>query len=119
GCSLLPLEGGSLGTFSRKPTSQNQYFTCRTVLERSILEITDGRVVSRHLEEPVIRGLLEKKMNISLLSFDHIAPLCRLVESKDPEYRKAWLVKLWEYFKHCVIEDPTNRDRYLKSIESL
>ncbi|CAZ85444.1 unnamed protein product [Tuber melanosporum] len=118
GCSLLPLDGGSWGTFSRKSTSQIQYFTSRTPLERSILEITDGRLVSKDLECNVINGLLEK-MNISLLSFDHIPSLCRLVESKDPEYRKTWLANVWEYFTFCVEKDPAYMDYYLKSIESL
>ena len=119
GCSLLPLDGGSWGTLSRKSTSQIQYFTSRTPLERSILEVAAGSLVSKDLEEPVVDGLLEKGMNISPLSFDHLASLCRLVESKNPEYRKAWLVKVWEYFKLCVTKYPAKKDEYLKSIESL
>ncbi|PWW74720.1 hypothetical protein C7212DRAFT_298776 [Tuber magnatum] len=119
GCSLLPLDDGSWGTFSRKSTSKIQYLTPGTPLERSILEITHGRVVFKGLEGPVIDGLLERDMNISSLSFDNIAPLCRLVESKDPQYRKAWLANIWEYFGLCVKKYPTNKDGYLRSIESL
>ncbi|KAG0636272.1 hypothetical protein HOY80DRAFT_926003 [Tuber brumale] len=118
GCSLLPLDDGSWGTFSRKSTSKIQYFASRTPLERSILEITDGRLVSKDLERHVINGLIEK-MNISLLSFDHIAQLCQLVESKDLGYRKAWLTRVWKYFTLCVEKDFANKDLYLKSIESL
>ena len=122
GCSLLPLDGGSWGTFSQKSTSrtpQAQYFTPSTPLERSILEVADGKIVSGDLEGIVCDRLLEKGMNISPLTFDHIAPLCQLVESKNPEYRKAWLVKVWEYFRLCVTKSPDSRDKYLKSIESL
>ncbi|CUS15647.1 unnamed protein product, partial [Tuber aestivum] len=119
GCSLLLLDDGSWGTFSRKSTSKFQYFTSRTPLERSILEVTDGRLVSKDLEGSVVCGLLGREMNISQLTFDHIAQLCGLVESKDPQYRKDWLVNVWEYFEQCVIKDPANKDRYLKSIESL
>ena len=67
----------------------------------------------------MVDGLLEKGMNISPLTFDHIAPLCQLVESKNPEYRKAWLFNVWEYFRLCVTIYPDSRDKYLKSIESL
>ena len=122
GCSLLPLDDGSWGTFSQKSTSRTpraQYFTPSTPLERSILEVTDGKLVSGDLEEIVVDRLLEKGMNISRLTFDDIAPLCQLVESKSPEYRKAWLVNVWEYFRLCVTKYPDSRDRYLKSIESL
>ncbi|CUS15648.1 unnamed protein product [Tuber aestivum] len=119
GCSLLPLHDGSWGTFSPRSTSQIQYLTSITSLERSILEVEGGRLVSQDLERPVIEGLSKKEINISLLSFDHIAQLCRLVESKDPQYRRTWLANVWEYFEQCVIKDPANKDRYLKSIESL
>ncbi|PUU81436.1 hypothetical protein B9Z19DRAFT_971771 [Tuber borchii] len=122
GCSLLPLDGGSWGTFSQKSTSQTsrtQHFTPNTSLERSILEVAAGRLVSGGLEGIVVDGLLEKGMNISPLTFDHIASLCQLVESKNQEYRKAWLVNVWEYFRLCVTKDPDSRDKYLKSIESL
>ncbi|PWW74713.1 hypothetical protein C7212DRAFT_358974 [Tuber magnatum] len=118
GCSLLPLHDGTWGTFSPRSTSQIQYFISKTPLERSILEIAGGRLVSKDLEGPVIDALLERGRNISSLSFDDIDPLCKLVESRDPEYRKAWLVNVWEYFELCVAEDPTKRDQYLKSIES-
>ncbi|PUU81438.1 hypothetical protein B9Z19DRAFT_971761 [Tuber borchii] len=119
GCSLLPLEGGSWGTFSPNPISQIQYFASSTPLERSILEVAAGRLVSEGLGGIVIDGLLEKGMNISPLTFDHIASLCPLVESKNPEYRKAWLVNVWEYFRQRVTKDPDSRDKYLESIESL
>ena len=122
GCSLLPLDDGSWGTFSQKSTSRApraQYFAPSTPLERNILEVTEGRLVSGDLEEIVVDRLLEKGMNISRLTFDHIAPLCQLIESKSPEYRKAWLVKVWEYFRLCVTKYPDSRDEYLKSIESL
>ncbi|CUS15651.1 unnamed protein product [Tuber aestivum] len=119
GCSLLPLDDGSWGTFSGKSTSQIRYFISKTPLERSILEIADGRLVSQDLEGPVTDALLEKEMNVSPLTFEDIAPLCALVESKDTEYRKAWLVSVWEYFELCVTKNPTNKDQYLKSIESL
>ena len=119
GCSLLPLEGGSWGTFSRNSPSQIQYFASSTPLERSILEVADGKLVSEGLGGTVIDGLLEKGMNISKLTFDHIASLCQLVESKSPEYRKAWLVNVWEYFRLCATIYPGSRDKYLKSIEWL
>ena len=122
GCSLLPLDGGSWGTFSKKSTSrtpQAQCFTPSTPLERSILEVAAGRLVSGNLEGIVVDRLLEKGMNISKLTFDQIAPLCQLIESKSPEYRKAWLVNVWEYFRLCVTKYPDSRDEYLKSIESL
>ena len=119
GCSLLPLEGRSWGTFSRNSTSQIQYFASSTPLERSILEVVAGRLVSEDLGEIVINKLLKKKMNISPLTFDHIAPLCRLVESKSPEYREAWLANVWEYFRLCATKDPGSRDKYLESVESL
>jgi len=119
GCSLLPLDGGSWATFSRKSTSQTQYFTSSTPLERKILEVAAGRLVPEGLEGTVINGLLEKGMNISQLTFPDIASLCQLVESKDPEYRKAWLANVWEYFRLCVTKNPGSKDKYLKSIESL
>ena len=119
GCSLLPLEGGTWGTFSRNSTSQIQYFASSTPLERSILEVADGKLVSEGLGGTVIDGLLAKGMNISRLTFDHIASLCQLVESKSPEYRKAWLANVWEYFRLCVTKYPGSRDQYLKSVESL
>ena len=119
GCSLLPLDGGSWGALSQKSASQIQYFTSRTPLERSILEVAAGRLVSGDLEGIVVDGLLEKGMNISPLTFDHVAQLCQLVESKSPEYRKAWLVNVWEYFRLCVTKYPESRDKYLKSIEPL
>ncbi|PUU73113.1 hypothetical protein B9Z19DRAFT_1104075 [Tuber borchii] len=119
GCSLLPLDGGSWGTFSRESVSQTQYFTSRTPLERSILKVAAGRLVSDGLEPPVIKGLLEKGMNISLLRFGCIPSLCKLAESKKPECRKAWLVDVWKYFELCVAKHPPKRDKYLKSIESL
>ena len=119
GCSLLPLDGGSWGTFSRESISQTQYFTARTPLERSILEVSAGSLVLDGLEPPVIKGLLGKGMNISPLTFDCIPSLCKLVEAKKPEYRRAWLVSVWKYFELCVVEHPTKRGQYLKSIQSL
>ena len=119
GCSLLPLDGGSWGTFSRNSTPQIQYFTSSTPLERSILEVAAGRLVSEGLGGVVINKLIEKKMNISRLTFGHIASLCQLAGSKSPEYRKAWLVNVWEYFRLCATKYPDSRDDYLKSIESL
>jgi len=118
GCSLLPLDRGSWGTFSPKST-QTQYFTSSTPLERKILEVAAGRLVPEGLEKSVMDGLLEKRMNISRLTFPDIASLCQLVESKDPEYRKAWLVNVWEYFRLCVTKDPGSKDKYLESIDSL
>jgi len=119
GCSLLPLDGGSWETFSRKSTSRTQYFTSGTPLESKILEVAAGRLVPEGLEDTVIDELLDKGMNISRLTFPDIASLCQLVESKTPEYRKAWLINVWEYFRLCVTKDPGSKDEYLKSIESL
>ncbi|CUS15650.1 unnamed protein product [Tuber aestivum] len=119
GCSLLPLHDGSWGTFLPRSTSQIQYLTSMTPLDRGILEVAGGRLVSQDLETPVIEALLEREINISLLSFDHIPALCKLAESKDPEYRKTWLISVWEYFELCATNDPTNREGYLKSIELL
>ena len=119
GCSLLPLEGGFWGTFSRESIPQAQYFTSRTPLERSILEVTAGSLVPDGLEPLVIDGLLEKGMNISPLRFGHIPSLYKLAESKKPEYRKAWLVNVSKYFELCVAKHPAKKDQYLKSIESL
>jgi len=119
GCSLLPLDGGSWETFSRKSTSRTQYFTSSTPLESKILEVAAGRLVPKGLEDTVIDELLDKGMNISRLTFPDIASLCQLVESKTPEYRKAWLINVWEYFRLCVTKDPGSKDKYLKSIESL
>ncbi|RPA98543.1 hypothetical protein L873DRAFT_1687439 [Choiromyces venosus 120613-1] len=119
GCSLLPLDGGGWGTFLRTSTSQVQYFISETPLERSILEASNGNLVSKGLLEPVVDGLLKKNINISRLSFDHIATLCRQVESKDPKYRRTWLINVWEYFELCVVKYPTQNGQYLRSIESL
>ena len=119
GCSLLPLDGGSWGTFSRESISQDQYFTSRTPLERSILEVAAGSLVSDGLGPLVVKGLLEKGMNISPLRFGRIPSLYKLAESKEPEYRKTWLVNVWKYFELCVAKHPAKRDQYLKSIESL
>ena len=119
GCSLLPLDGGSWGTFSREPISQAQYFTPRTSLERSILEVAAGSLVPDGLEPLVVKGLLENGMNISPLRFGRIPSLYKLAESKKPEYRKAWLVNVWKYFELCAAKHPGKRDQYLKSIESL
>ena len=58
-------------------------------------------------------------MNISPLTFDQIASLCQLVESKSPEYRKAWLVNVWGCFRLCATIYLGSRDKYLESIESL
>ena len=119
GCSLLPLDGGSWATFSRKSTPQTQYFTSSTPLESKILEVAAGRLVPEGLEGTVINGLLKKGMNISQLTFPDIASLYQLVESKNPEYRKAWLINVWEYFRLCVTKDPGNKNKYLTFIESL
>lgn len=99
-CALLPLANLTLGTFL--PNGGNESFlVAGTSEEREILDISQNLMVHPGLDPTVLQVLvLSGKLNVTRFTFNDITRLRPILEDRDAEYRKSWLVKVWTYLRN-------------------
>lgn len=106
-CALLPLANLTLGTLLPNGGGNENFLVAGTPEEREILDVSQNLMVHPGLDPTVAQVLvLSGKLNITRFTPNDITRLRPILEDRDAEYRKNWLIKVWAYLRNYPIHLP-------------